>query len=328
MKKRILGKDLEVSALGLGCMGMSHGYGIPADINEMIKLIRYAHENLGITFFDTAECYGPHTNEELLGKALKPIRKQVVLATKFGIQLDKEHNQFLDARPKTIKKSIDGSLKRLQTEYVDLYYLHRVDTKVPIEDIAGTVKELITAGKVRHWGLSEAGADTIRKAHTVCPVTAIQSEYSMWWREPERKLFPLLEELHIGFVPFSPLGKGFLTGRFDATATFEKSDFRSVVPRFSKENLAANQKFVTYVREMAAQKGITPAQLALAWVLAQKTYITPIPGTTKLHRLEENVKAAEVILTADEITRINTEISKIEIAGDRYPATLAARVGK
>jgi len=320
-------RDLEVSKLGLGCMGMSHGYGNPADKNEMIKLIRHAYNDLGVTFFDTAECYGPYTNEELVGVALEPIRQNVKIATKFGITLDKEHNQVLDSRPETIRKSIEGSLKRLRTDYVDLYYMHRVDTKVPIEDIAGCVGDLIKEGKVLHWGLSEAGVNTIRKANAVTPVTAIQSEYSMWWREPEKELIPTLEELGIGFVPFSPLGKGFLTGGVKADTTFAKNDFRSVVPRFSKECMEQNQKLVDFVKSMADKKGVTSAQLALAWVSAQKSFIVPIPGTTKMHRLEENMKSADVILTAEELENLNAEISKIEVVGDRYPAALAARVG-
>lgn len=262
-------RDLEVSALGLGCMGMSHGYGPAADKNEMIKLIHHAFD-LGVTFFDTAEVYGPYLNEELVGEALKPIRDKVVIATKFGIQME-NGKQVQNSKPEIIRKSIEGSLKRLRTDCVDLYYLHRVDTNVRIEDVAQTVKDLIKEGKVKHWGLSEAGVNTIRKANEICPVTAIQSEYSMWWREPEKELFPLLEELNIGFVPFSPLGKGYLTGRFDKNSTFEKDDFRSIVPRFTKENLEANQKFIDYVKDLAANKGITPAQLALSWVLAQKT---------------------------------------------------------
>lgn len=320
-------RDLDVSVIGLGCMGISHGYGPVSDKNEMIKLTHHAFD-LGVTFFDTAEVYGPYLNEELVGEALKPIRDEVVIATKFGISVDKDNNQILDSRPETIKKSIEGSLKRLQTDYVDLYYMHRVDTKVPIEDIAGCVGELIQQGKVKHWGLSEAGVKTIRKAHAITPVTAIQSEYSMWWREPEKELFPLLEELNIGFVPFSPLGKGYLTGRFDKNSTFEKDDFRSIVPRFQKENLEANQKFIDYVKDLAAKKGVTPAQLALSWVLTQKPYIVPIPGTRKIERLEENLKSLDVFLTYEEVKQINTEIEKIEISGARYPKELQARVGK
>jgi aryl-alcohol dehydrogenase-like predicted oxidoreductase len=321
-------RDLEVSKIGLGCMGMSHGYGEPADKNEMIKLIRHAYNDLGVTFFDTAECYGPFANEELVGEALEPIRNNVKIATKFGITIDKDNNQILDSRPETIKKSIEGSLKRLRTDHVDLYYMHRVDTKVPIEDIAGCISELIKEGKILHWGLSEAGVETIKKANSITPVTAIQSEYSMWWREPERELLPTLENLGIGFVPFSPLGKGFLTGRFNSTSTFEKNDFRSIVPRFSKECLEANQKFVDFIKEMAKSKGITPAQLALSWVCAQKDFIVPIPGTTKIERLNENMASANIVLTKEENETLNYEISKIEIVGDRYPAKLAARVGK
>ena len=327
MQKRKL-RDFEVSKIGLGCMGMSHGYGNPADKNEMIKLIRHAYNDLGVTFFDTAECYGPYTNEELVGEALEPIRDKVKIATKFGITLGKDNSQTLDSRPETIRKSIEGSLKRLRTDYVDLYYMHRVDTKVPIEDIAGCLGELIKEGKVRGWGLSEAGVNTIRQANAVTPVTAIQSEYSMWWREPEKELIPTLEELGIGFVPFSPLGKGFLTGSVNKDTKFASNDFRSIVPRFSQENIEANQKFVEFVRIMAEKKGITPAQLALAWVSAQKPFIVPIPGTTKLHRLEENMKSAEIVLSTDEIQTLNTEISKIKVVGERYPATIARNVGK
>lgn len=321
-------RDLEVSKIGLGCMGMSHGYGDPADKNEMIKLIRHAYEDLGVTFFDTAECYGPFTNEELVGEALDPIRDKIKIATKFGIQTDKNHNQILDSRPETIRKSIEGSLKRLRTDYVDLYYMHRVDTKVPIEDIAGCIGELIKEGKVKHWGLSEAGVETIRKANSITPVTAIQSEYSMWWREPEKELLPVLQELGIGFVPFSPLGKGFLTGRVKKDTIFAKNDFRSIVPRFAKECIEANQKFVDFVKTIAELKGVTPAQLALAWVCAQKPFIVPIPGTTQIDRLEENMNSANIILSAEELNKLNSEISKIEVIGERYPAALAARVGK
>ena len=319
-------RDLEVSALGLGCMGMSHGYGPAADKNEMIKLIHHAFD-LGVTFFDTAEVYGPYLNEELVGEALEPIRDKVVIATKFGIQME-NGKQVQNSKPEIIRKSIEGSLKRLRTDCVDLYYLHRVDTNVRIEDVAQTVKDLIKEGKVKHWGLSEAGVNTIRKANEICPVTAIQSEYSMWWREPEKELFPLLEELNIGFVPFSPLGKGYLTGRFDKNSTFEKDDFRSIVPRFTKENLEANQKFIDYVKDLAANKGITPAQLALSWVLAQKPYIAPIPGTIKIERLEENLKSSDVLLTYEEVKQIDAEIEKIEISGARYPKELQARIGK
>lgn len=319
-------RDLEVSALGLGCMGMSHGYGPAADKNEMIKLIHHAFD-LGVTFFDTAEVYGPYLNEELVGEALEPIRDKVVIATKFGIQME-NGKQVQNSKPEIIRKSIEGSLKRLRTDCVDLYYLHRVDTNVRIEDVAQTVKDLIKEGKVKHWGLSEAGVNTIRKANEICPVTAIQSEYSMWWREPEKELFPLLEELNIGFVPFSPLGKGYLTGRFDKNSTFEKDDFRSIVPRFTKENLETNQEFIDYVKDLAANKGITPAQLALSWVLAQKPYIAPIPGTRKIERLEENLKSSDVLLTYEEVKQIDAEIEKIEISGARYPKELQARIGK
>ena len=321
-------RNLEVSKIGLGCMGMSHGYGNPHDTNEMIKVIRYAYEKSGVTFFDTAECYGPYTNEELLGSALEPIRKNVKIATKFGIKTDKEHNQILDSRPETIRKSIEGSLKRLKTDYVDLYYMHRVDTKVPIEDIAGCLGDLIKEGKVLGWGLSEAGVQTIRKANEITPLTAIQSEYSMFFREPEVELIPTLEELGIGFVPFSPLGQGFLTGAINADTTFLKNDFRSIVPRFSKECIKQNLKLVDFVKNMAIKKGITPAQLALSWVCSQKPFIVPIPGTTKINRLEENMKSAEIVLSKEELETLNNEIKKIEIVGDRYPAALAARVGK
>lgn len=326
MKDRKL-RDLEVSAIGLGCMGMSHGYGNPADKNEMINLIHHAYD-LGVTFFDTAECYGPFTNEELVGTALQPIRDKVKIATKFGIKIGENNKQILDSRPETIRKSIEGSLKRLKTDYVDLYYMHRVDTTVPIEDIAGCVGELMQEGKVKHWGLSEAGVQTIRKANEITPVTAIQSEYSMWWREPEKELIPTLEELGIGLVPFSPLGKGFLTGTIKANATFASNDFRSIVPRFSKECLEANQKFADFVKNMAENKRITPAQLALGWILAQKPFIVPIPGTTKLNRLEENMKSADVIFSEEELHKINSEISKIELVGARYPKELQERVGK
>ena len=319
-------RDLEVSAIGLGCMGMSLGYGPAADKNDMIKLIRHAYD-LGVTFFDTAEVYGPYLNEELVGDALEPIREKVVIATKFGIQME-NGKQVQNSKPEIIRKSVEGSLKRLRTDCIDLYYLHRVDINTPIEDVANTVKGLIKEGKVKHWGLSEAGVGTIKKAHEVCSVTAIQSEYSMWWREPEKELFSLVEELNIGFVPFSPLGKGYLTGRFDKNSTFGKDDFRSIVPRFAKENLEANQKFVDYVKDLAVRKGISPAQLALSWVLAQKPYIAPIPGTRKIERLEENLKASDVLLTYEEVEQINTEISEIEISGGRYPKELQARVGK
>lgn len=327
MQKRYLGTSgLEVSALGLGCMGMSHGYGPAADKQEMIALIRAAVEK-GVTFFDTAEVYGPYANEELVGEALAPFKGEVVIATKFGIKIV-DWKQVLDSKPESIRNAVEGSLKRLRVEALDLYYLHRVDPEVTIEDVAGTVKELVDQGKVKHWGLSEAGVETIRRAHAVLPVTAIQSEYSMMWRQPEEDLLPVLEELGIGFVPFSPLGKGFLTGRFDKTATFGKDDFRSLVPRFSAENLDANQVLVELIKRIAADKGVTPAQIALAWVLAQKPWIVPIPGTTKMHRMEENVGAADIALTVDELKDLNDALTQIKIAGDRYPAEYAKRVGK
>jgi aryl-alcohol dehydrogenase-like predicted oxidoreductase len=327
MKTRKLGNSgLEVSMLGLGCMGMSYGYGPAGDKNEMIKLIHAAVDR-GVTFFDTAECYGPFTNEELVGEALALVRDKVVIATKFGFQ-DGDAHKPLDSRPERIRAVADASLKRLRTDRIDLFYQHRVDPNVPIEEVAGTVAELIRAGKVRHWGLSEAGVQTIRRAHRALPVTAIQSEYSMMWRQPEAELLPTLEELGIGFVPFSPLGKGFLTGRFDKNATFNSDDFRSIVPRFKPENLEANQVLVTLVKEIAAGKHATPAQIALAWVLAQKPWISPIPGTTKMHRLEENLGAADIELTADELRNLRAALDKIEISGDRYPAEIAKRVGR
>jgi aryl-alcohol dehydrogenase-like predicted oxidoreductase len=327
MQKRTLGNSgLQVSALGLGCMGMSYGYGPAADKKEMIELIRSAVER-GVTFFDTAEVYGPFTNEELVGEALAPFKGKVVIATKFGILLEGD-KQVLNSKPEQIRQSVEGSLKRLRIDVIDLYYQHRVDPNVPIEDVAGAVKELIKEGKLKHWGLSEAGVQTIRRAHAVLPVTAIQSEYSMMWRQPEEELLPTLEELGIGFVPFSPLGKGFLTGRFDKGSTFEKSDFRSIVPRFSSENLDANQVLVNLIKEIAAGKNATPAQIALSWVLAQKPWIVPIPGTRKLTRLEENLGAADIELSADDLRVLNDALSKIEIAGDRYPAEFAKRAGK
>ncbi len=327
MQKRQLGKSgLAVSTIGLGCMGMSYGYGPAADKKEMIALIHAAVDR-GVTFFDTAECYGPFTNEELVGEALEPVRDKVVIATKFGFQ-DGDSHKPLDSRPERIREVADASLKRLRTNRIDLFYQHRVDPNVPIEDVAGTVQDLIKEGKVKHWGLSEAGVQTIRRAHAVVPVTAIQSEYSMMWRQPEKELLPTLEELGIGLVPFSPLGKGFLTGRFDKNSTFDSSDFRSIVPRFKPENLDANQALVNLIKEMAAGKNATPAQIALAWVLAQKPWIVPIPGTTKLSRLEENLGAADVELTAGELRDLNAALDKIEIAGDRYPEELAKRVGK
>jgi aryl-alcohol dehydrogenase-like predicted oxidoreductase len=327
MQKRKLGKSgLEVSALGLGCMGMSYGYGPAADKQEMVKLIRAAYER-GVTFFDTAEVYGPFTNEELVGEALAPCQGKVVIATKFGILME-GGKQVLNSRPEQIRHAVDGSLKRLQVETIDLYYQHRVDPAVPIEDVAGTVKNLIQEGKVKHWGLSEAGVQTIRRAHAVLPVTAVQSEYSMMWRQPEAELLPALEELGIGFVPFSPLGKGFLTGRFDKNAKFGSDDFRSIVPRFTAENLDANQVLVNLIKDIAKGKNATPAQIALAWVLAQKPWIAPIPGTRKLTRLEENLGAVDMELSADDLRVLNAALSKIDIAGDRYPAEHAQRVGK
>jgi len=327
MQKRQLGKSgLEVSALGLGCMGMSYGYGPAADKKEMIALIHAAVDR-GVTFFDTAECYGPFTNEELVGEALESVRDKVVIATKFGFQ-DGDAHKPQDSRPARIREVADASLKRLRTDRIDLFYQHRVDPNVPIEEVAGSLQDLIRAGKVRHWGLSEAGVQTIRRAHAVLPVTAIQSEYSMMWRQPEKELLPTLEELGIGFVPFSPLGKGFLTGRFDKNATFDSSDFRSIVPRFKPENLDANQVLVNLIKEIAAGKNATPAQIALAWVLARKPWIVPIPGTTKIQRLEENLGAVDVELAAGELQDLEDALLKIEISGDRYPAELAKRVGK
>lgn len=327
MNIRNLGNSgLKVSAMGLGCMGMSFGYGPASDKKEMISLIHEAIDR-GITFFDTAEVYGPFTNEELLAEAIKPYIEKVVIATKFGIQI-KDGKQMVDSRPEKIRSSVEGSLKRLGIDAIDLYYQHRVDTRVPMEEVAEAVGNLINEGKVKHWGLSEAGTDSIKKAHAVTPLAAIQSEYSMMWRQPEVELLPLLEELKIGFVPFSPLGKGFLTGRFDKNATFDSSDFRSIVPRFAPENLDANQVLVNLVKQMAANKNASPAQIALAWVMAQKPWIVPIPGTTKMKRLKENLGATDVQLTPGEIEDLNAALTKIEVSGDRYPAELAKRVGK
>jgi len=315
MKKRKLGKsNLEVSALGLGCMGMSFGYGTIADKQEMIILIRNAFEQ-GITFFDTAEVYGPFLNEELVGEALEPLRDQVVIATKFGFNMN---GPGLNSRPEVIRKATEGSLKRLRTDTIDLLYQHRIDPNVPIEDVAGTVKDLIQEGKVRHFGMSEAGVKNIRKANAVCPVTALQSEYSLWWREPEDEIIPVLEELGIGFVPFSPLGKGFLTGKMDQNTSFDSKDFRSTVPRLSAENLKANMAFVDLVTRVSQEKDVTPAQVALAWLLAQKPWIVPIPGTTKLHRLTENIGAASIELTPAELEKIKTAASALKPQGDRY----------
>jgi aryl-alcohol dehydrogenase-like predicted oxidoreductase len=327
MKKRILGSSgLEVSALGLGCMGMSYAFGPAADKQEMTGLIRAAVER-GVTFFDTAEVYGPYTNEDLVGEALAPFKGKVVIATKFGILLEGD-KQVLNSKPEQIRQSVEGSLKRLRIEAIDLYYQHRVDPNVPIEDVAGTITELIQEGKVKHWGLSEAGVQTIRRAHAVLPVTAIQSEYSMMWRQPEEELLPALEELGIGFVPFSPLGKGFLTGRFDKNSTFGKDDFRSIVPRFAPENLDANQVLVNLIKEIAAGKNATPAQIALSWVLAQKPWIVPIPGTRKLERLEDNLGATNIELPAKDLAALEEALSNVQISGDRYPPELAKRVGK
>jgi aryl-alcohol dehydrogenase-like predicted oxidoreductase len=319
MRTRQLGKSgLEVSAIGLGCMGMSFGYGPAKGRDEMVAVLRGAAER-GVTFFDTAQVYGPFTNEELLGEALQPIRDRLVIATKFGFAFDTDGKaQGLDSRPEHIRKTTDASLKRLRTDVIDLLYQHRVDPNVPIEDVAGTVRELIQQGKVKHFGLSEAGVKTIRRAHAVQPVAALQSEYSLWWREPEEAILPLLEELGIGFVPFSPLGKGFLTGKIDETTTFDGTDFRNTIPRFSAENRRANQALVELVAAVAMRKRSTPAQVALAWVLAQKPWVVPIPGTTKLARVEENVGAAEIELTADDLREIDAAASRIEVQGARY----------
>lgn len=327
MKTRKLGNiGLEVSALGLGCMGLSFGYGPAANKQDAIQLIRTAVE-LGVTFFDTAEAYGPNENEELLGEALVPFRNQVVIGTKFGFKEGKTA-LGMDSRPENIRAVTEAALKRLRTDVIDLLYQHRVDPDVPIEDVAGTVKELIAEGKVKHFGLSEAGVETIRRAHTVQPVAALQSEYSLWWKEPEKELLPTLEELQIGFVLFSPLGKGFLTGTINADTNFDPTDFRNVVPRFSEENRKANQQLVDLLGEIAKQKEATPAQIALTWLLAQKPWIAPIPGTTKLHRLEENLGAVNIELTTSDISEIDTAFSAIPVQGDRYPAALQQRVGK
>ncbi len=319
MQKRKLGNsDLEVSALGLGCMGMSFGYGAAQDEQAMVSVIRSAVD-LGVTFFDTAEVYGPFKNEELVGKALMPIREQVVIATKFGFHLDADGKQAgLDSRPEHIKEVAEASLKRLRTDHIDLFYQHRVDPNVPIEEVAGAVKELIQEGKVRHFGLSEAGAKTVRRAHAVQPVTALQSEYSLWWREPEEEILPALEELGIGFVPFSPLGRGFLTGKIDENTSFDADDFRNTVPRFAPEARKANQALVDLLGSTARRKGATPAQIALAWLLAQKPWIVPIPGTTKLHRLQENLAAASVELTEGDLRDIESAASRITVQGARY----------
>jgi aryl-alcohol dehydrogenase-like predicted oxidoreductase len=331
LQKRTLGKsNLEVSVIGLGCMGMSFSYGPPKDKKEMTDLLHAAIER-GIAFFDTAEVYGPFANEELVGEALAPFRGKVVIATKFGFDLSGSDNRpgaaGVNSQPEHIKQAVEGSLKRLKVETIDLLYQHRVDPNVPIEDVAGTVKELIQAGKVKHFGLSEAGVKTIRRAHAVQPVTALQSEYSLWWRKPEQEVIPTLEELGIGFVPYSPLGKGFLTGRFDENAKFDSSDFRSKLPRFTPEALKANQAVVDLLGRIAKQKDATPAQIALAWLLAQKAWIVPIPGTTKLSRLEENIGSAAIKLTSDDLHEIDSAGSKITVEGDRYPEHLQRMTG-
>lgn len=318
MEKRTLGKDLTVSAIGLGCMGMSHGYGDPKDKSEMIALIRKANE-LGVDFFDTAECYGPYTNEELVGEALLPIRDKVKIATKFGIQL-RDFKQTLDSSPATIRRSVEGSLRRLRTDHIDLYYQHRVDKDTPIEVVADTVGQLIKEGKVLHWGMSEAGIDNIRRANAVTPLTAVESEYSMFWREPEEGLLDVLQELGIGLVPFSPLGKGFLTGSINKNTHFAKNDFRSTVPRFTAENIEANMSIVELVGKIAQRKGITPAQVALSWLKAQRPFIVSIPGSRSLKHLEDNIGAAAVSYTHEEMAQINAELDKIKLKGDRYSA--------
>ena len=328
MQKRKLGSsNLEVSALGLGCMGLSFGLGPAVEKQAGIALIRAAVER-GVTFFDTAEIYGPFTNEELVGEALEPFREQVVIATKFGFKIEDGKQAGLDSRPAHIREVAEASLKRLRTDHIDLFYQHRVDPDVPIEDVAGAVKDLIHEGKVRHFGLSEASATTIRRAHNVQPVAALQSEYSLWWREPEQEIIPTLEELGIGLVPFSPLGKGFLTGAINKDTEFDKSDFRNIVPRFSPENRDANQTLVELIGDFAKQKNATPAQIALAWLLAQKPWIVPIPGTTKLHRLEENLGGASVELSVDDNRRLTEATSKVNVQGARYPETLQKLVGR
>ena len=325
MKKRKLGNSsLEVSEIGLGCMGMSFGYGVIADKKQSVELIRKAVE-LGVTFFDTAEVYGPFTNEELVGEALEPFREKVAIATKFGFNIG---GQGLDSKPERIRKVAEASLKRLRTDHIDLFYQHRVDPEVPIEDVAGTVKDLITEGKVLHFGLSEAGVKIIRRACAVCQVTALQSEYSLWWREPEEEIIPVLEELGIGLVPFSPLGKGFLTGKMDQDTTFDSNDFRSTVPRLSPENIKANLAFVDLLKQVAQRENATPAQIALAWLLARKPWIVPIPGTTKLHRLIENLGAGSVELTSGEIQEINKASSEIKVHGDRYSGGSAKLINR
>ena len=328
MQTRTLGRsELKVSALGLGCMSMSSGYGPAGDTQEMVAVIRAAVDR-GVTFFDTAEVYGPFTNELLVGEALAPVRDRVVIATKFGFKLEDGKQAGLDSRPAHIREVADASLQRLNVETIDLFYQHRVDPDVPIEDVAGTVKDLIQEGKVRHFGLSEAGVQTIRRAHAVQPVAALQSEYSLWWREPEKEVLPALEELGIGFVPFSPLGKGFLTGQLDEHTTFDSSDFRNILPRFTAENRKANQAFVEWLKRYAERKNATPAQIALAWLLAQKPWIVPIPGTTKRHRLEENIGAAEIHLSAGDLQEIDRAASEITVQGARYPEHLQRLTGR
>lgn len=327
MQKRKLGKSgLEVSALGLGCMGMSYAYGPAPDKQEMVKLLHQAVD-LGVSFFDTAEAYGPFLNEELLGEALAPLRQRVVIATKFGFPGGRA-NQGQDSRPENIRNVADAALKRLKTDHIDLFYQHRVDPKVPIEDVAGTVKDLIRAGKVRHFGMSEAGVATIRRAHAVQPVTALQSEYSLWWREPEQEILPALEEMGIGFVPFSPLGRGFLTGKIDANTSFDSGDFRNTLPRFTPEAREANQAMVDLLAKIAADKQATPAQIALAWLLARKPWIVPIPGTTKLSRLKENLKAADLTLSAADLKEMDSAAARITVQGARYPEKLQQTVGR
>jgi aryl-alcohol dehydrogenase-like predicted oxidoreductase len=327
MKSRKLGNsNLEVSAIGLGCMGMSFGYGPAADKGDMIKLIRAAVEK-GVTFFDTAEVYGPFANEELLGEALSPFGNEVKIATKFGIKIE-DGKQVLDSRPENIRKSIEGSLMRLKRDTIDLYYQHRVDPNVPIEEVAGTVKDLIQEGKVKHFGMCEAGVESIRKAHAVQPLTALQSEYSLWWREPEQQIIPTLEELGIGFITFSPLGKGFLTGKIDETTNFDKTDIRSTLPRFADDNRQANQAMVDLLNNIATQKNATPAQIALGWLLAQKPWIVPIPGTTKLHRLEENIGGADIEFTTNDLQQIEEAAAKIAIQGNRYTEAMQKSINR
>jgi aryl-alcohol dehydrogenase-like predicted oxidoreductase len=328
MQKRKLGNSgLEVSAIGLGCMGLSYAYGQAPETREGIKLIRAAVER-GVTFFDTAEVYGPYINEELVGEALAPFRDEVVIATKFGFKIENGKQVGVDSRPEQVKKVAEASLKRLGTDRIDLLYQHRVDPAVPIEDVAGAIRELMDEGKVKHWGLSEAGMQTLRRAHAVVPVTALQNEYSLWWRQPEDEVLPTLEELGIGFVPFSPLGRGFLTGKMDENTHFDKSDFRSNLPRFSTEALKANQAMVVLLERMAERKNAAPAQIALSWLLAQRPWIAPIPGTTKLHRLEENLGSAEVELSPDDLREIDEAAANIRIEGSRYPPELEATVGR